>query len=88
MMIQREYRPATMKIELWQKDMQVIGDMARAARCPTPLLNACSAVYTAAMAQGLNEHDTAAVAEVLAASTRAGLPGAGQGRRAARSHTP
>jgi 3-hydroxyisobutyrate dehydrogenase-like beta-hydroxyacid dehydrogenase len=33
MMIQREYLPATMKMGLWQKDMQVIGDMARAARC-------------------------------------------------------
>jgi 3-hydroxyisobutyrate dehydrogenase-like beta-hydroxyacid dehydrogenase len=67
MMIQREYLPATMKMELWQKDMQVIGDMARAARCATPLLNACAAIYTAAMAQGLGEHDTAAVAEVFAA---------------------
>lgn len=66
MMIHREYQPATMKIALWQKDMQVITDMARTALCPTPLLNTCAAVYTAALAQGLGEHDTAAVAEVLA----------------------
>ena len=83
MMIQREYLPATMKMGLWQKDMQVIGDMARAARCPTPLLNACSAVYTAAMAQGLGEHDTAAVAEVLAPASLAAPSGARRPGRAA-----
>lgn len=66
MMIRRDYEPATMKIELWQKDMQVIGEMARAANCPLPLLNTCASLYTAAMAQGRGLHDTAAVAEVLA----------------------
>ena len=67
MMLERRYRPATMKIGIWQKDMQVIGDMAREVDCPTPLFNASAAVYTAAMAMGLAEHDTAATAEVLAA---------------------
>jgi putative dehydrogenase len=28
-MVKRKYLPATMKVEVWQKDMQVIGDMAR-----------------------------------------------------------
>lgn len=67
MMIRRAYEPATMKLELWQKDMQVIGEMARAAQCPTPLLNLCASLYTAALAQGRGAQDTAAVAEVLAA---------------------
>ena len=66
MMLDRRYQPATMKIGVWQKDMQVIGDMAREVDCPTPLLNASASVYTAAMAMGLAEHDTAATAEVLA----------------------
>lgn len=70
MMIRREYEPATMKIALWQKDMQVIGEAARAVNCPLPLLGACASVYTAAMALGRGEQDTAAVAEVLAAWTR------------------
>lgn len=65
-MIERRYEPATMKIALWQKDMQVIGEMARSVHCPTPLLDACSSLYTAAMAMGLGESDTAATAEVLA----------------------
>jgi 3-hydroxyisobutyrate dehydrogenase-like beta-hydroxyacid dehydrogenase len=65
-MIARQYEPATMKMVLWQKDMQVIGDMARAVNCPTPLLDACLPIYTAALAMGLAEADTAATAEVLA----------------------
>jgi L-threonate 2-dehydrogenase len=65
MMMAREYTPATMKVHLWQKDMQVIGDAARALHCPTPLLDACASLYTAAMAHGHAEHDTASVAEVL-----------------------
>jgi 3-hydroxyisobutyrate dehydrogenase-like beta-hydroxyacid dehydrogenase len=63
MMIARQYQPATMKLSLWQKDMRIIGDMARSVHCPTPLLNASAGVYTAAMALGLAEHDTAASAE-------------------------
>ncbi len=73
-MIARQYLPATMKVAVWQKDMQVIGDMAKSVDCPTPLLSACVPIYSAAMAQGLALHDTASVSEVLAAM--AGLPAA------------
>ncbi|RZL94268.1 MAG: NAD(P)-dependent oxidoreductase [Variovorax sp.] len=71
-MIKREYLPATMKVEVWQKDMQVIGDMAKAVDCPTPLFSACVPIYTAAMAQGLAQEDTASVNEVL--GQMAGIP--------------
>jgi 3-hydroxyisobutyrate dehydrogenase-like beta-hydroxyacid dehydrogenase len=64
-MVDRKYLPATMKIEVWQKDMQVIGDMAKAVNCPTPLFSACVPLFNAAMAQGLSQHDTASVCEVL-----------------------
>ena len=67
MMLDRRYKPASMKIGVWQKDMQIIGDMARAVDCLPPLFGASASVYTAAMAMGLAEHDTAATAEVLAA---------------------
>jgi 3-hydroxyisobutyrate dehydrogenase-like beta-hydroxyacid dehydrogenase len=73
-MVDRKYLPATMKIEVWQKDMQVIGDMAKAVNCPTPLFSACVPLFNAAMAQGLSQHDTASVCEVLdsmAGGTRA-----------------
>jgi 3-hydroxyisobutyrate dehydrogenase-like beta-hydroxyacid dehydrogenase len=64
-MVDRNYLPATMKVEVWQKDMQVIGDMAKAVNCPTPLFSACGPIFNAAMAQGLSQHDTASVCEVL-----------------------
>lgn len=72
MMARRRYRPPTMKVEVWQKDMQVIGDMAKSIDCPTPLFTACAPLYSAAMAQGYARSDTASVHEVLAAM--AGLP--------------
>jgi 3-hydroxyisobutyrate dehydrogenase-like beta-hydroxyacid dehydrogenase len=65
MMVERRYTPPTMKIEVWQKDMQVIGDMAKLIGAPTPLFTACAPIYTAAMGQGLAKSDTAAVCEVL-----------------------
>jgi putative dehydrogenase len=65
MMAAEKYLPATMKIAVWQKDMQVIGDMARAVNSPTPLFSACIPVYNAAMAQGMADADTASVHEVL-----------------------
>ncbi len=71
-MVDRRYLPPTMKVEVWQKDMQVIGDMAKSVDCPTPLFTACMPVYTAAMAQGLSRHDTASVCEVLGGM--AGVP--------------
>jgi len=64
-MIRREYTPATMKVAVWQKDMQVIGDMAKSVDCPMPLFSACVPIYNAAMAQGRAEEDTASVSEVL-----------------------
>lgn len=71
-MVEREYSPATMKVEVWQKDMQVIGDMARTVGAPTPLFSACAPIYNAAMAHGLAQRDTASVAEVLGGM--AGVP--------------
>jgi 3-hydroxyisobutyrate dehydrogenase-like beta-hydroxyacid dehydrogenase len=54
-----------MKVEVWQKDMKVIGDVARTVQCPTPLFDASAPIYTAAMGQGLAHSDTASVCEVL-----------------------
>ncbi len=65
MMVERAYQPATMKIRTWQKDMQVIGDSARSADCPLPLFSACAPIYSAAMARGLGDADTASVCSVL-----------------------
>ncbi len=64
-MVERKYVPPTMKIEVWQKDMHVIGDMASSLDCPLPIFTACIPLYNAAMAQGLGQSDTASVCEVL-----------------------
>jgi 3-hydroxyisobutyrate dehydrogenase-like beta-hydroxyacid dehydrogenase len=64
-MIDRQYTPPTMKVEVWQKDMQVIGDLAKSVGCPLPIFNATAPIYTAAMAQGLAKSDTASTAEVI-----------------------
>jgi 3-hydroxyisobutyrate dehydrogenase-like beta-hydroxyacid dehydrogenase len=79
-MVERKYLPATMKVEVWQKDMQVIGDMARAVDCPVPLFAACAPIYNAAMAQGLSQHDTASVCEVLDGMAGGHARRAGRGR--------
>jgi 3-hydroxyisobutyrate dehydrogenase-like beta-hydroxyacid dehydrogenase len=65
-MVERRYRPATMKVEIWQKDMRIIGEAARSAGAATPLFDACGPIYDAAMAQGFGSADTASVCEVLA----------------------
>ncbi|MCI3951246.1 MAG: mmsB [Burkholderiales bacterium] len=65
LMVGRKYVPPTMKVGVWQKDMQVIGDMAKTVDCPTPLFSTCIPIYNAAMAQGWAAADTASVHEVL-----------------------
>jgi 3-hydroxyisobutyrate dehydrogenase-like beta-hydroxyacid dehydrogenase len=65
MMVSGEYEPATMKVEIWQKDMKIIAEYAASLGSPTPLLAASAAYYTAAMAQGRGAEDTAAVCAVM-----------------------
>lgn len=66
-MVAGRYDDATMKVEVWQKDMKIIGEYATKLGVPTPLFNASAAVYTAAMAQGFDKQDTAAVCAVMEA---------------------
>ena len=65
MMVKGDYSEATMKNEVWQKDMTIIGDFARGLDCPTPLFAASAPIYNAAMAMGLGKQDTGAVCKVL-----------------------
>ncbi len=65
MMVKDDYDDATMKIKVWQKDMDVIGEYAKKLRVPTPLFTATEPVYAKAMASGHAMHDTAAVCAVL-----------------------
>jgi 3-hydroxyisobutyrate dehydrogenase-like beta-hydroxyacid dehydrogenase len=54
-----------MRVKTWQKDMQVIGDFAKALRVPTPLLSATERIYDTAMTSGYAMADTAAVCAVM-----------------------
>jgi len=79
MMVADDYSEATMKVEVWQKDMHIIGEYATRLGCPTPLFAASAPIYTAAIAEGFAQEDTGSVCAVLGAM--AGLPRRGAGRR-------
>ena len=65
MMVKGNYKNVTMKIDVWDKDMRVIGDYAKKIKVPTPMFNASKPVYIKAMKGGLGMQDTAAVCAVL-----------------------
>ncbi|MBU0587026.1 MAG: NAD(P)-dependent oxidoreductase [Gammaproteobacteria bacterium] len=65
MMASRQWKQATMKVEIWQKDMAIISEALRELAVPAPLFAACIPVYHAAIAQGHRLHDTASVYAVL-----------------------
>jgi 3-hydroxyisobutyrate dehydrogenase-like beta-hydroxyacid dehydrogenase len=65
MMVKGQYGNPTMKIDIWDKDMQVIGDYAKKIRVPTPMFDASKPIYIKAMKSGHGAEDTAAVCAVL-----------------------
>ncbi len=65
MMVKGRYGDVTMKIDIWDKDMQVIGDYAKKIKAPTPMFDATKPIYIKAMKTGLGGKDTAAVCAVL-----------------------
>jgi L-threonate 2-dehydrogenase len=65
MMVKGKYNNVTMKIDVWDKDMRVIGDYARKIKVPTPMFNATKPLYIKAMKSGLGAQDTGAVCAVL-----------------------
>ena len=71
LMAKRAYRPPTMKIDVWQKDMAIIGAFARSLGVETPTFSATEAVYDAAQRDGAGGDDTAAVCDLL--EKRAGV---------------
>jgi 3-hydroxyisobutyrate dehydrogenase-like beta-hydroxyacid dehydrogenase len=65
MMVRNNYRNPTMKISVWQKDMDVIGSYAHKIAVPTPMFDASKAIYAKALKSGHAAEDTAAVCAVL-----------------------
>jgi 3-hydroxyisobutyrate dehydrogenase-like beta-hydroxyacid dehydrogenase len=65
MMVKGNYKDATMKIDVWDKDMRVIGDYARKIKVPTPMFDASKPLYIKAQRSGFGAQDTAVVCAVL-----------------------
>ena len=70
MMVKGKYDTVTMKIDVWDKDMQVIGDYARKIGVKTPIFDATKPIYVKAQKSGLGMKDTAAVCAVLEKQAR------------------
>lgn len=65
LMVSEKYYNVTMKVDVFQKDIEIITSFAKELNVPTPLLSAASQIYTMAMATGHAKQDTASVCEVL-----------------------
>lgn len=65
MIVAKDYSQANMRLDLYMKDIDLIGGLGRDVNCPLPLFAACAQLYVAAMAQGRIADDAAAVAAVL-----------------------
>jgi 3-hydroxyisobutyrate dehydrogenase-like beta-hydroxyacid dehydrogenase len=65
LMLSGAYEPATMSMALYQKDLALIMDHARDVGASVPLMAATLPFYTAALAQGRDRQDTAALFAVL-----------------------
>ncbi len=61
MMVAENYEPATMKLDVWQKDMALIRDFAEKVSASTPLFDSTKPLYDKANEAGLGKQDTAAV---------------------------
>ncbi|KHA54097.1 NAD(P)-dependent oxidoreductase [Sulfitobacter geojensis] len=65
MMVNRHFEPATMKVDVFLKDIDLILAQAARSSSATPLMSVCADLYARAMDQGLAKQDTASVFEVM-----------------------
>ncbi len=65
MMVEDNYDAATMKMDIWQKDIKIISEFAADLNCPTPLFTAGIDIYNAGLEEGMDKLDTASVCRVL-----------------------
>ncbi len=81
LMVKGDYRDATMKLDVWQKDMKAIADFAKDVGCPTPMFATTAPFYIAALAAGRGAEDTGAVCAVLEEMAHYRRPARGRRRR-------
>jgi putative dehydrogenase len=65
LMLDGGYGEATMQVQTFAKDLDIIAGFARDLCCPTPLFGTAAQVHLAALAQGHAADDTASVFAVL-----------------------
>jgi 3-hydroxyisobutyrate dehydrogenase-like beta-hydroxyacid dehydrogenase len=77
LMLDRAYGEATMRVQTFAKDIDIISRFAHDLGCPTPLFDTAAQMHLAALARGHGDEDTAsvfAVLQLLAGGTDAGPP--------------
>jgi 3-hydroxyisobutyrate dehydrogenase-like beta-hydroxyacid dehydrogenase len=65
LMVEKNYLPATAKVSMFVKDIELIGSLADELNLPTPVLDSTKHLYQRAVALGLDEHDAAVLLEVI-----------------------
>ena len=65
LMARGTYEPATMKMSIWQKDMDTIRDFARSLGVATPVFDTTRPIYDEGLRQGRDNEDTASVFSVM-----------------------
>ncbi|MBI80202.1 MAG: NAD(P)-dependent oxidoreductase [Pseudomonadota bacterium] len=65
MMVKGKYKPATMKIDIWKKDMELISNFIDNHDLISPTFEAAKDIYSKALEEGLGSEDTAAVYEIV-----------------------
>ena len=65
MMIEDHFEEATMRMDVFAKDLTIIGDFAKSVHAETPLLNASTQLYRRALDRGILTKDIAAVFDLL-----------------------
>ena len=65
MMIEQEYQPATMKMSVWEKDLDLIKELVDSYGTDAPLFNLTKELYQKAHDLDLDDEDTASIYEIL-----------------------
>jgi 3-hydroxyisobutyrate dehydrogenase-like beta-hydroxyacid dehydrogenase len=64
-MVSEKYDEVTMKVDVFQKDIDIITAFAKELNTPIPLLSAAARIYRMALENGHAKQDTASVCAVL-----------------------
>ncbi len=70
LMVSREYLPATARVSMFVKDVQLVQELARSVGQETPVLDATLPLYQRAVEAGFADADAAALRDVLDAGPR------------------